>query len=106
MNETPDADRRARVIAETVYAAYCRQATMPIPYREEQTVLARLVEAIRPYADKGSPGELIEAANRALSEWEQRDAEVRGPRIASINQIDGSVAVGERPGASWGRRGE
>ncbi|MFC6791771.1 hypothetical protein ACFQE0_20550 [Methylobacterium komagatae] len=94
MNETPDADRRARTIAENVYAAYCRQATMPMPYREEQTVLTRLVEAIRPQIGEGSPGELIEAANLVLSEWEQRDAEVRGPRVASINQIDGAVTVG------------
>lgn len=94
MDETPDADRRARVIAENVYAAYCRRATMPIPYREEQTVLARLVEAIRPQIGQGSPGELIEAANVALSEWEQRDADVRGPRVVSINQIDGAVTVG------------
>lgn len=94
MNETPDSDRRARAIAENVYAAFCRQARMPIPYREEQTVLARLVEAIRPQIGQGSPGELIEAANVALSEWEQRDADVRGPRVASLNQFDGSVTVG------------
>ncbi|MCJ2023135.1 hypothetical protein [Methylobacterium sp. J-067] len=94
MNETPDLDLRARAIAENVYAAYCRQATMPIPYREEQTVLARLVEALRPQIGSGTPGELIEAANIALSDWEQRDAKVRGPRVASINQIDGVVTVG------------
>ncbi len=46
--DTPDADRVARVIAENVYAAFCRRATMPAHPLEEQTILARLVEAIRP----------------------------------------------------------
>lgn len=93
MNETPDADCATRVIAENVYAAYCRHATMPDPYREEQTVLTRLVEAIRPQIGMSAPGELIEAANLVLSEWEQWDPEVRGPRVVSINQIDGAVTV-------------
>lgn len=108
MNETPEADRRARVIAENVYAAYCRQATMPIPYREEQTVLARLVEAVRQPGGNRSPGEIVDAANLALSEWEQRDAQVRGPRIAAINPVDGSVTVGSlsgAPAATGGVRG-
>lgn len=93
MNETRETDRVTRIIAENVYAAFCRTATMPIPYREEQIVLTRLVEAIRPQVGKGSPGELIEAANVALSEWEQRDPEVRGPRVISINQVDGAVTA-------------
>jgi hypothetical protein len=93
MIESPDADHFARVIAENVYAAFCRTATMPIPYREEQIALTRIVEAIRPQVGKSSPGELIEAANMALSEWEQRDAEVRGQRVVSISPIDGSVKV-------------
>lgn len=93
MNETPETDRVARVIAENVYAAFCRTATMPVPYREEQIVLSRLVEAIRPKVGEGSPGELIDIANVALSEWEKRDPEVRGPRVVSINQIDGSVTA-------------
>lgn len=66
---------------------------MPDPYREEQTALTRLVEVIRPQIRKGAPEKLIEAANLALSEWEQSDPEVRGPRVVSINQIDGAVAV-------------
>lgn len=93
MKETPDSDLHARTIAENVYAAYCRQATMPDPYRQEQTALSRIVEAIRPQIGKGSPGELVEAANVALSEWEQWDAEVRGPRVTSVNPTDGAVTV-------------
>jgi hypothetical protein len=94
MNETPDADRVARSLAENVYAAFSRQATMPTPYREEQTVITRLVEAIRPQIGSGSPGEIIAAANQALSDWEQRDADVRGPRVVSANQRDCTVTVG------------
>ena len=93
MSDTPAPDRAARVIAENVYVAFCRQATMPTRPIEEQTILARLVEAIRPQIGSGSPGAIIEAANAALSVWEQWDPDVRGPRVMSINQIDGSVIV-------------
>ncbi|SFM16456.1 hypothetical protein [Methylobacterium pseudosasicola] len=92
--DTPDADRAARVIAENVYAAFCRQATLPIRPMEEQTILARLVEAIRPQIGNGAPGAIVEAANAALSAWEQRDPEVRGPRVVAVNPIDGAVTVG------------
>lgn len=93
MNETPEADRIARIIAENVYAAYCRLAKMPDPYREEQTVLTRLVEAVRPHIGQGSPGELIDVVNVVLSQWEERDSSVRGPRIVAINPTDGAVSV-------------
>jgi hypothetical protein len=95
MNETPQADRAARGIAENVYAAYCRLATMPNPYREEQTVVTRLGEAIRLHIAQGSPGELIDVVNLALSQWEERDPSVRGPRVVSINPIDGTVSVAQ-----------
>lgn len=93
MSDTPDPDRAARVIAENVYAAFCRQATMPAHPLEEQTILTRLVEAIRPEIGTGSPGAIVEAANTTLSAWEQRDPDVRGPRVASVNQIEGSVTL-------------
>ena len=93
MSETPDPDRAARAIAENVYAAYCRQATMPAHPLEEQTIVTRLVEAIRPQIG-GSPGAIVEAVNAALSAWEQRDPDVRGPRIVAVNQTDGSVTLG------------
>lgn len=93
-DDTPDADGVARRIAENVYAAFCRQATMPAHPLEEQTILARLVEAIRPQVGTGSPGALVEAANAALSAWEQRDPEIRGPRVVAVNPIDGAVTVG------------
>lgn len=93
MSDTPAPDRAARVIAENVYIAFCRQATMPARPLEEQTILARLVEAIRPQIAMGSPGAIIEAVNAALSVWDQRDPDVRGPRVMSINLIDGSVIV-------------
>ena len=53
----------------------------------------RALEAIRPQIGSGSPEAVIEAANTALSAWEQRDPDVRGPRVASVNQIDGSVTL-------------
>ena len=84
MSDTPALDRAARVIAENVYAAFCRQATMPAH---------PLVEAIRPQIGVGSPGAIIEAVNGVLSAWEERDPDIRGPRIASVNQIDGSVTL-------------
>ncbi|CAM2766888.1 hypothetical protein ACLBXJ_20055 [Methylobacterium mesophilicum] len=93
-DDTPHADGVARRIAENVYAAFCRQATMPAHPLEEQTILARLVEAIRPQVGTGSPGALVEAANAALSAWEQRDPEIRGPRVVAVNPIDGAVTVG------------
>ncbi|MCJ2133361.1 hypothetical protein MKK69_04670 [Methylobacterium sp. J-026] len=80
------------MIAENVYVAFCQQATMPAHRLEEQTILTRLVEAIRPRIGS-SPGAIVEAANAALSAWEQRDPDVRGPRVVSVNQIDGSVIV-------------
>jgi len=93
-HDTPDADRAARVIAENVYAGFCRQATMPNRPMEEQTILARLVEAIRPQIGSGAPGAIVEAANATLSAWEQRDPEVRGPRVLAVSPIDGAVTVG------------
>ena len=92
MNETPDLDRAARAIAENVYAAFCRQATMPAHPLEEQTVVTRLVEAIRPQVG-GAPGAIVEAANAALSAWEQRDPDVRGPRVVAVDPADGSVTL-------------
>ena len=93
MNETPDLDRAARAIAENVYAAFCRQATMPAHPLEEQTVVTRLVEAIRPHVG-GAPEAIVEAANAALSAWEQRDPDVRGPRVVAVDPADGSVTLG------------
>ncbi|MFK5599937.1 hypothetical protein ACFZ8E_23515 [Methylobacterium sp. HMF5984] len=94
MSDTPDPDRAARVIAENVYAAFCRQGTMPAHPLEEQTIVTRLVEAIRPQIGIGSTGAIVEAANAALSAWEQRDPDVRGPRVVAVNQTDGSVTLG------------
>ncbi|MCJ2078617.1 hypothetical protein MKK68_23720 [Methylobacterium sp. E-016] len=93
MSETPDPDRAARAIAENVYAAYCRQATMPAHPLEEQTIVTPLVEAIRPQIG-GSPGAIVEAVNAALSAWEQRDPDIRGPRVATIDRSDGAITLG------------
>ncbi|WP_147028067.1 hypothetical protein [Methylobacterium oxalidis] len=91
--DTPDADRVARTVAENVYAAYSRQISGATHPQTEQTMLARLAEAIRPQVPSGAPGAIIEAANGVLDAWERQDPEVRGPRVSAIDLIDGSVTV-------------
>ena len=90
--DTPDVDRVARTIAENVYAAYMRQAEGEIHPQSEQTILTRLVEGIRPEVPGGTPRDIIDAANTVLDVWEQ-NSEIRGPRIAALNRVDGSVSM-------------
>jgi hypothetical protein len=90
---TPDADRTARTIAENVYAAYWRHAAGADHPQTEQTVLARLAEAIRPEIPGGSPGAIIAAANGVLDAFEQRNPGLRGPRVSALNRADGSVGM-------------
>ena len=92
--DTPAVDRTARTIAENVYAAYWRQAQGSDHPQTEQTVLARLVEAIRPEIPGGSPGAIISAANAVLDALEQRSPQIRGPRVTALNRADGTVVVG------------
>lgn len=96
--DTSAVDRTARTIAENVYAAYWRQAQGSDHPQTEQTVLARLAEAIRPEIPGGSPGAIIAAANAVLDAFEQRSPEIRGPRVTALNRADGTVMVGP-PGA-------
>jgi hypothetical protein len=91
--DTPAADHTARTIAENVYAAYMRQAEGGRHPQTEQTLLTRLAEAIRPEVPGGTPRDIIEAANAALDAWEQRQGEVRGPRVTALNRADGSVGM-------------
>ena len=94
MTDTPEPDRIARDLAERVYAAYAQQATGPFHPQQEQTLLARLAEAIRPAGDGAG---LTQAVNAALEAWEQADREVGGPRFARIDPGDGSLVL-DRPG--------
>ncbi|MEL6062229.1 MULTISPECIES: hypothetical protein [unclassified Methylobacterium] len=96
--DTPEADRTARTIAENVYAAYWQQAQGTTHPQTEQTLLARLVEAIRPEIPGGSPGAIIAAANAVLDALEQRSPGIRGPRVSALNRADGTVAVGPAGG--------
>ncbi len=91
--DTPEVDRTARTIAENVYVAYWRQAEGSDHPQDEQTVLARLVEAIRPEIPGGSRGAIIAAANTVLDALEQRSPGIRGPRVRSLNRADGTVVV-------------
>ncbi|MBE7243406.1 MAG: hypothetical protein INR63_00525 [Actinomycetospora chiangmaiensis] len=95
--DTPAADRTARTIAENVYAAYWRLARGADHPQIEQTVLARLVEAIRPEIPGGSPAAVIAAANRVLDAFEQQYPGLQGPRVSSVNRADDSVTVGPAP---------
>ena len=76
--DTPDVDRTARTIAENIYAAYMRQAEGGRHPQTEQTLLTRLVEAIRPEVAGATARDIINAANRALGCL--GTAERRGPR--------------------------
>ncbi|WP_336491174.1 hypothetical protein [Methylobacterium nigriterrae] len=96
MQDTPEADRIARTLAENVYVAFSRQATMAAEPLAEQTILARLVEVIEPHVTKTSSDTIVSAVNAALDAWETREAKVRGPRVASVNLADCSVSMRPR----------
>ena len=91
--DTPDLDKAARSIAENVYAAFARMAAMSAEPLAEQTVLTRLIEAIRPQIARGSMQAIMDAANGALDAWEQRDPDVRGPRVEAVDPGDGAVTM-------------
>jgi hypothetical protein len=90
--DTPEVDRTARTIAENVYAAYMRQAEGGRHPQTEQTLLARLAEAIRPEVPGGTPRDIIDAANAALDAWERQGTD-RGPRVTALDRADGSVGM-------------
>ena len=92
MQETPEADKAARNIAENVYSAYEQQATTRIHPTKMQTLLARLAEIIKPELNS-SPDIIITVVNGTLDAWEQTNDEVQGPRVASLNVTDGSVTM-------------
>ena len=93
--DIPSVDKAARTIAENVYYAFRGQGTTLIdpPKEQKQTLLARLVEAIRPEIG-ASADAIISAANKALAAWEENNDEAQGPRVASVNLTDGSVTMG------------
>ncbi|AWN40767.1 hypothetical protein [Methylobacterium durans] len=91
--DAPDLDRTARTIAENVYAAYMQQAEGGSHAQTEQTLLTRLVEAIRSKVPGATGRDIIDAANAALDAWEQQSGEVRGPRVSVLNRAEGSVKM-------------
>jgi hypothetical protein len=93
MSDMPDIDGTARTIAENVFAAYSRQAEGAIHPEMEQSVLTRLVEAIRPEVPGGTPRDILDAANAVLDAFEEQNAEIRGPRASALNRADGSVSM-------------
>ena len=91
--DTPDIDMAARRLAENVYVAFAQQATMPAHPLAEQTVVTRLVEAIRGAMPDGSPAAVGSAINAALDAWEMREPEVRGPRVRSLDVGAGTAVL-------------
>ncbi|GEP07829.1 hypothetical protein [Methylobacterium oxalidis] len=91
--DAPDLDRTARTIAENIYAAYTPQGEGGAGQQNEQILLTRLVEAIRPEVPGGTPRDIIDAANAALKAWEQQSGEARGPRVSALNRAEGSVKM-------------
>lgn len=91
--DTPDIDMAARRLAENVYASFAQQATMPAHPLAEQTVVTRLVEAIRGVLPDGSPETVGAAIDAALDAWEAREPEVRGPRVRSLDLAAGTAVL-------------
>ena len=91
--DTPEVDRTARTIAENIYAGYRRLAAGAIHPQVEQTILTRLIEAIRPEIPSNSPGAIIAAANATLDAFEQVNPEMLGPRVGTVDRADGSVGM-------------
>ncbi|MDP4025330.1 hypothetical protein Q8W71_22115 [Methylobacterium sp. NEAU 140] len=91
--DTPEIDVTARRLAESVYVAFAQQATMPAHPLAEQTVVTRLVEAIRGRLPGGSGDEIAAAINGALDAWEAREPEVRGPRVAAVDLAAGTATL-------------
>lgn len=93
MSDTLDIDGTARAIADNVFAAYSREAEGAIQPGMEQSVLARLVEAIREEVPGGTPRDILDTANAVLDAFEEQNSEVRGPRASALNRADGSVSM-------------
>lgn len=93
MLETPERDLVARSLAEAIYAAYARQAVGPIHPQQEQSLLARLAEALRPVVEPGSGRDPVEVANAALAAWEVAEPGIRGPRLRALDRDNGSVTL-------------
>ncbi|HEX8412845.1 MAG TPA: hypothetical protein VF637_03045 [Sphingomicrobium sp.] len=91
--DIPGVDRTARTIAESVHAAYVREVEEGAPPQTGPTLLARLVEAIRPEVRGATPRDIIDAANAALDAWEQQGGKARGPRVTVLNRADGTVIM-------------
>ncbi|GJE60281.1 hypothetical protein [Methylobacterium trifolii] len=91
--DTPEIDDAARTIAENVLEAYSRQLTGVTSPQVEQTVVTRLVEAIRPQLSEGTTDGIIEAANAVLAAWEQQDPNIRGPRVGAVDPTTRLVSL-------------
>ena len=85
-------DKAARIIAENVYYPFRGQGTTLIDPSHEETLLARLAEAIRPGLG-GSVDVIVAAANAVLSAWARGSEGAPSPRVRSVNLADGSVTM-------------
>ena len=90
-----DPDQAAGLLAERILSAYAQQAQGPTHPQQEQSLLARLVEALRPAVAVG-PGAAVAAANAVLDAWEQAQPDLRGPRVHGLDLAGGAVTLATR----------
>jgi hypothetical protein len=95
MSDESSFNEEPRRLAEAVYEAYAQQASAPAQRMAEQTLVTRLVERLDPLVG-GEPGALAAAANAVLDDWEAREPEARGPRIAHLDPATGAVTLAPR----------
>lgn len=86
----PDPDHTARHLAERILSAYAQQAEGPTHPQQEQSLLARLAEALLPAVGEGEQA-AVAAANAALHAWEQAQPDIRGPRVKSLDLANATV---------------
>ena len=90
-----DPDRTAAHLAERILSAYARQARGPTHPQQEQSLLARLAEALQPAVREGEPAS-VSASNATLDAWERAQPDIAGPRIQNLDLADGTVTLAAR----------
>ena len=96
MSENASFQEGPRRLAEVVYEAYAQQAAAPAQRMVEQTLITRLVERLEALVN-AAPAELTAAVNAVLDEYETREPEARGPRVATLDPRTGAMPLALRP---------
>lgn len=95
MSDSASFDEQPRRLAEVVYEAYAQQATAPAQRMAEQNLVTRLVERLEPLAG-AEPSALVAAVNAVFDDWESREPDVRGPRVAVLDPATGALTLRPR----------